>query len=73
MLNPLQSKGGSHYLLSNLGKITKARFATKTVQVTGEKESHEIWVEKLAVNDGDKFKTVWSWDMQQKPYRLGGG
>lgn len=64
---------GSHYFLSNLSQLTKVRYATKTVQVTGEKEGHEIWVDKFAVKDGDKYKTVWTWKEQQEQYRLGGG
>ena len=64
---------GSHYILSNLSRVTKARYVTRTVQITGKKEGHEIWVSELAVKNNDKFKTVWSWAEQQKQYKLGGG
>lgn len=64
---------GSHYFLPNLSRLTKARYATETVRVTGEKKDHEIWVEKLAVEEAGKFRSVWTWKEQQEQFRLGGG
>ena len=64
---------GSHYLLSNLSRITKSRYVTQAVKITGEKKGNEIWVTELAVKKNGKFKTDWSWEEQQKQYRLGGG
>lgn len=64
---------GEHYFLTNLSRITKARYATRSVRVSGEIKDHEIWVDKLEVKEGDQYRQVWSWKQQQEMYKGGGG
>ncbi len=64
---------GDHYFLTNLSRITKARYATRSVRVSGEIKDHEIWVDKLEVKEGSQYRQVWSWKQQQEMYKGGGG
>jgi len=63
---------GKHYFLPNLSRVTKARYATREVRISGEIEDHEIWVDRLEVKEGDKYREVWSWKQQQEMYKGGG-
>jgi hypothetical protein len=64
---------GDHYFLTNLGRVTKARYANKEVRISGEIENHEIWVDKVEVKESGKYRKVWSWKEQQELYKGGGG
>ena len=64
---------GKHYFLPNLNRAIKARYVAKPVQISGELENHEIWVDRLDVKKGNKYKSVWSWEEQQQLYKGGGG
>ena len=69
----LVTADGEHYFLPNLNRAIKARYVTVEVRVSGKKEGHGIWVERLDVNKGNSFKNVWSWEEQQAMYKGGGG
>ena len=64
---------GEHYFLPNLNRAIKARYVGKPVQISGNLENHEIWVDNLAVKKGNKYTSVWSWKEQQELYKGGGG
>lgn len=64
---------GKHYFLPNLNRAIKARYVAKPVQISGDLENHEIWVDRLDVKKGNKYISVWSWEEQQELYKGGGG
>lgn len=64
---------GEHYFLPNLNRAIKARYVAKPVQISGDLENHEIWVDRLDVKKGNKYTSVWSWKEQQELYKGGGG
>jgi hypothetical protein len=69
----LAQPDGKHYFLPNLSRTTKARFANRSVRVSGDLEGHSIWADELQVKTDGKFSTVWSWKKQQELYKGGGG
>jgi hypothetical protein len=64
---------GEHYFLPNLNRAIKARYVAKPVRISGEVEDHGIWVNRLEVRKGNKYRGVWSWKEQQELYKGGGG
>ena len=64
---------GKHYFLPNLNRAIKARYVAKPVQISGDLDGHEIWVDRLDVKKGNKYTNVWSWQEQRELYKGGGG
>ncbi|MBA1148793.1 hypothetical protein H0Z60_17225 [Ectothiorhodospiraceae bacterium WFHF3C12] len=64
----LQQRNGEFYLLVNLSRDTKVRYVLEDARVTGElKAGHNaIVVEKLEIERGGEFRTVWSRAMQRE-------
>jgi hypothetical protein len=64
-----------HYFMPNLSRALKARYANKTIRVSGDvdQKNHYIWVDTVELKKRNTYQSIWTWKEQQELYQGGGG
>ncbi len=67
----LQTVDGDYYFLTNVPRVTKARYALEQIQVTGNlnNDYKTIVVDELNVKRDGHYATIWSQASQVQEYR----
>jgi hypothetical protein len=61
--------------MPNLSRALKARYANKTIRVSGDMDpkNHYIWVDTVELKKRNTYQSIWTLKEQQELYPGGGG